>query len=200
MRRVGLRALLAGMMSIGLASTAVAGTLDRTDLLDIDNSLLTDKLDSPLTRNRAFLFMSESSNSGVQEASGSVFNSASGGTFVFWRAFEPDQVKRTATGGSLQQKNQLGIQIVLKGVQLVPFQVVEGCKAKVEVKAPKGAVTSGDINKGNWSVNCSGKKATTTPPLTDQNLTDLQAALGKKVVGKNNFNIKGKCTDANCND
>jgi len=196
MPRVGVRALLAGVISLGLASTAVAGTLDRTDVLDIDTNMFADKLDAPLTTNRAFLELSESSNTGLAFASGSVAAPGTGATTtrIFWEAFEPDQTKRSSDGGSLQQKDQVFMMVQLNGT-VIAQGVTPGCKAHVTGKAAKGSPT---LNKGDWSVNCNGKKAGAVLVLTDQQLTDLQTALGKKVVGKNSLNIKGKCTGTNC--
>ena len=191
MRCVGWRTLLAAVTSIGLASTAWAGFGNRTDLTDLSNEMHADSLDSPLTGNRAFLELEAS----TAFASGSVSAPGTGTTTtrIFWAAFEPDQAKRDNKGGSLQQKDQLFVQVVLNGTQLFAG-VVPACKAKVQAKGQKDAAT---INRGNWSVSCS-KKANDTLALTDQQLTDLQPALGKKVVGKSSLNLQGKCRDANC--
>ncbi len=199
MRRLGWRVLLAGVISLGLAASARAGTSpDRSDLLDIANGMVADKLNSPVTLNRAFLHLGEGNNGGVQGASGTIENSASGGTFLHWRAFEPDQTKRSSTGGSLQQLDQLAIRIVIKGAEVVPLQVVAGCKAKVSAKAPKGATSSTEVDKGEWSMSCDGRRAETKPTLTEQNLADLRNALGTKVWGKNSVDVEGKCTGTNC--
>ncbi len=193
MHRVAWRALLAGVMSMGLVSTASAvGFGNRTDLTDIDNEMHADKLDAPVTGNRAFLRLIQSQS---MFASGSVVAPGTGTTTtrVFWAAFEPDQPKRSDNGGSLRQKDQLFVQIFLNGAQLFAG-VVPGCKAKVQAKGPHDATT---IDQGEWSVDCN-KKANGTLHLTDQQISDLQTALGKKVVGKNSITIKGKCSGTNC--
>ena len=194
MRRVGLRALLAGVVSLGLASTAWAGFGNRDDLVDIENLMGADSLDSPLTGNHAVMALEGST--AIAYGSVSVPGTGTTKTLIRWFAFEPDQTKRGDNGGQIQQKDEVGLTVVLNGTQLFSG-VVPGCKAKIQAKAPKGSTLPADIDKGSWSVSCN-KKANDTVGLTDQQLTDLQTALGKKVVGKGSLNIKGKCTDANC--
>jgi hypothetical protein len=190
-------------MGVGLAASAWAGTApDRSDLLDVQNLMFADQLDGPVTFNRAFLFLGESSSLGRtlgrQWASGTIGNSASGGTFLHWVAFEPDQARRSSTGGSLRQRDELGLRIVIKGLEVVPLQVVPACRAQLSVEAPKGAVLFTDVDRGQWNVVCNGRQAITTPALTEQNLADLRSALGTKVWGAKKVTVKGKCTGANC--
>ncbi len=204
MRRVGLRALLASVMSLGLASASWAGlTGDRSDVVDINNAMQAQSLEG-LKNNEAFLEMHDSSSVGIADADGTVsVGTGATRTAVRWRAFEPDQTKRDATGGSLSQKDQVALQIIQAGAQVFPdpvahlnhFTPVPGCKAKVQLKGPKGA-TASTLNKGNWSVNCNKKAAST---VTGVDFAALQTALGKKIVGKNSLNIKGECKDtAHC--
>ena len=195
MRRVGLRALLAGVMSLGLASTAWAGFGNRDDLTDVFNEMHADSVDSPMTGNRAFMELEGS----TAFASGSVSAPGTGTTTtrIFWAAFEPDQTKRGGNGGQLQQKDELFVRVTLNNGSLFSG-VLPGCKAKVQAKAPKGSVLASDVNQGNWSVNCN-KKAAQASGISDTDFANLQTALGKKVVGKGSLNIKGKCTDTSCN-
>jgi hypothetical protein len=199
MRRFGMRALLAGVMSLGLASTAWAGFGNRTDVLDIDNGMFADSVDSPVVNNWAFM---EQQGDTVW-ASGSINNSSgpkSATTFtgIQWFAFEPDQSKRNtnSTGGSLQQKDQVALIITVHGVTAFGG-IVPGCKAKIQAKAPKGSTLFSDVSQGNWSMNCN-KKIADAVTLTADQLTALQTDLGKVVSKNGTVNIKGKCSDANC--
>ncbi len=205
MRRVGLRALLAGVMSLGLASASQAGTVsgDRTDVVDISNLMEAQSLDG-LKENQAHLEMDTIYDAGFASARGTVsVGTGATRTAVRWHVFEPDQTKRDATGGSLSQKDQVAFLIIQGGAQVFPnpgtllnrFSPVPGCKAKVQLKGPKGA-TSATVDNGNWSVNCNKKAAST---LTGVDFAALQTALGKKIVGKDSLNIKGECKDtAHC--
>jgi len=200
MRRVGLRALLAGVMSIGLASTAWAGFGNRDDLVDINNNMISDKVDSPVVNNTAFMELEGS----TAFASGNVNNggglsTATTFTGIRWFAFEPDQTKRGSNGGSLQQKDQLFVDVRVHGA-LAFAGIVPGCKAKIQAKAKKGSLVPADVTDGNWSMNCNNK-AQDTMALSNDDIAALILDLGKKVVGKNGtVNVKGKCTGTNCND
>ncbi len=205
MRRLGLRALLASVMSLGFASASWAGfslTGDRSDVLDVSNTMQAQSLDG-LKNNEAFLFM-EANPVGTNFADGTVsVGTGATKTAVRWLAFEPDQTKRTSTSGQVQQKDQVAFLIIQAGVQVFPdpgthlnqMSPVPGCKAKVQLKGPKGA-TSATVDNGNWSVNCNKKAASA---LTGVDFAALQTALGKKIVGKDSLNIKGECKDtAHC--
>ena len=198
MRRVGLRALLAGVMSIGLASTAWAGFGNRTDLVDINNNMISDKVDSPVVNNTAFMEREGSTAFASGNVNNGGLSTAATFTGIRWFAFEPDQTKRGSNGGSLQQKDQIFLDVRVHGA-LVFGGIVPGCKAKIEAKAKKGSLVPADVTDGNWSVNCN-KKAASTIGLTADEATALQTDLGKKVVGKDSLNIKGKCSGTNCND
>jgi hypothetical protein len=199
MRQLGWRALLAGVVSLGLATSAWAGTANRDDLVDISNGMTADSVDAPAAANFAIMVQLND----VAFASGSINNGGSGSTFtgIHWNLFEPDQSKRNTngTGGSIQQKDEVLMSIVVNGVSKVSGVVLPGCKAKIQAKAPKGSLIPPDVTQGTWSVSCN-KKALGASGMTDQDLVDLQTALGKKVVGKSSLNIKGKCTGASCNN
>ncbi len=204
MRRVGLRALLASVMSLGLASASWGVVFgDRSDVVDISNLMEAQSLDG-VKANFSFLEMDTSSAAGFAVAEGTIsVGTGATRTAVIWSAFEPDQTKRTNTSGQLQQKDEVALRIIQAGVQTFPDPIahpgvlspVPGCKAKVQLKGPKGA-TASTMDRGNWSVNCNKKAAST---LSGVDFAALQTALGKKIVGKDSMNIKGECKDtAHC--